>query len=128
MRLNVYLPDGLADRVDRYRDLINLSRVCSAAIRDAIDALETFRSAEDLFQKVALARTPLEHRLEQRFGLKRVIAANPWPADLGDPRETVARATAQLVSAALAAEVLLAIGGGLQMWAAVRKLEKESNL
>jgi post-segregation antitoxin (ccd killing protein) len=39
-RLNITVPDGLYERIEKWRDRINLSRICQEAIRRELDKLE----------------------------------------------------------------------------------------
>src|SRR5437867_8721153 len=40
-RVNISVPDLLYERLDRLRDRVNVSRVCSAALEKELDMLET---------------------------------------------------------------------------------------
>ena len=117
-RLNVYLPDDLMPLVDRWRDRVNLSEVCTAALRDSLLALESGRAIGPLLQQLFGAPTDLEAKLAERFNLRRAIVGSMSHGE--DERDVIARRTASFLDRTLFDGVTLAVGGGRQMWSVVR--------
>jgi DNA-binding transcriptional regulator LsrR (DeoR family) len=119
-RVNIYLPDDLAEDVRASHDGLNLSKICAAAIRDALEARYTMRSAEGLLQ--TLLWSPAESHLTHRYRhLRKIVVGRPM-GDEDDARATVAYWTADVIDHMLATGVQLGIGGGAQIWSAVRHL------
>lgn len=46
MRMNIYIPDALAERLEQHKENINVSAVCRAAIEREIEAVEASSVAE----------------------------------------------------------------------------------
>ena len=119
-RLNVYVPDDLAPLVDRWRERVNLSEVCTGALRESLEALESGRSIGPLLDHLK-GPTDLEREVATRFRLRRAIIANR-SADHADERQTIATAAADFLDRTLAGDTALGIAGGRQMWEVVRRL------
>jgi DNA-binding transcriptional regulator LsrR (DeoR family) len=119
-RLNVYVPDDLAPIVDRWRERVNLSEICTTALRESLEALESGRSIGPLLDHLR-EPTDLESELAARFGLHRAIVARESAAEQ-DERQVVAAAAAEFLDRTLAAEMTLGIAGGRQMWEIVRRI------
>jgi hypothetical protein len=45
-QLNVYLPDELADALQRHRDRLNLSQICARALRQEVQRMESVTQAQ----------------------------------------------------------------------------------
>jgi hypothetical protein len=79
VKLSVYLPDDLAERLRVVKDELNVSEVCQAALIDAVDAAETARLGDRrqlIVQRLRRTRTP-----EQQLGDHGVAAGRRWAAD-----------------------------------------------
>jgi len=121
-RVNIYLPDHLAEELRRYRTVINVSEVCAAALRAELSARTTSRSAAGLFQSPFTEFSPLDHQLARRFRLHRVVIDSPR-SDAPDPNETVSELASQFLDRMLFEGAQLGVGGGTQMWSVVRRLK-----
>ena len=120
-RVNIYLPDHLAEELRRYRDVINVSEVCATALRAELSARTTYRSAAGLFQGLFTEFSPLDHQLARRFRLQRVVIGSPR-SDAPDPNETVSDLASEFLDQMLFEGIQLGVGGGTQMWSVVRRL------
>jgi hypothetical protein len=77
-RLNITIPDELSERVERWRDRLNLSRVCQEAISRELDRLEQIPSEVKSMHK-ALARLGREKaKVEQSSFRKGVHDGLEW--------------------------------------------------
>lgn len=77
-RLNITIPDELSERVERWRDRLNLSRVCQDAISRELDRLEHI-PAEVKSMHEALARLGREKaKVEQSSFRKGVHDGLEW--------------------------------------------------
>jgi DNA-binding transcriptional regulator LsrR (DeoR family) len=120
-RVNIYLPDGLAADIKRLPYELNLSKICSAAIRETIDARDAVRSPDSLLRH--LFWSPAESDLTHRYRhLRKILVGKPM-GDEDDARATVAYWTAYTIDQMVCANLQLAIAGGAQIWSAVRHLK-----
>lgn len=77
-RLNITIPDELSERVERWRDGLNLSRVCQEAISRELDRLEQI-PVEVISMHAALARLGREKaKVEQSSFRKGVHDGLEW--------------------------------------------------
>jgi hypothetical protein len=79
VKLSVYIPDDLADRLRVVKDELNVSEVCQAALIDAVAAAESARIGDRrqlIVQRLRRARTP-----GQRLEDQGVAAGRRWAAD-----------------------------------------------
>jgi DNA-binding transcriptional regulator LsrR (DeoR family) len=123
-RLNIYVPDDLAPVIDRWRHRVNLSDVCARALRETLQSLDHERAMGPLLKHLG-GPTPLERAVARRWKLRRVVVA-PETADIDEPREPIAIASASLLDEVLADGMLFAVAGGRQMWTMVRRMAPRS--
>lgn len=120
-RLNVSIPSDLAPLVSKWRRRINLSEICSDALRAELLGIESHRSPRPL---VATLRKPsdLEAALAVRYGLVDVIV-DPEPHS-GDRhlRQALGRLAAEYLNQRLSDGAVLAIAGGRQTWCVVENM------
>jgi len=121
-RLNIYVPDRLHEEIERAGNSINLSRVCSEAIRDVLSARSEIREVDYLQAVLFQGHTELEARLATRYGLRTVVARAARDRTSGQG-EAVAHWSAMMIDRLIGSDMQLAIGGGTQMWDAVRRLK-----
>ncbi len=124
-RLNIYIPDDLDLAIRSHPDDINLSRVCAAAIRAELAARRDVRSAEWLFTSVFEEPGWLDRELMERFALRQCFSGAS-PNDADHPRDIVARWTSLFLNRTLFERLALGVGGGLQMWSVVRRLDQRN--
>ena len=87
-RVNIYLPDDLAEAIRHANQELNVSQICSAALRDALFAQHTIREPFELLDKIVTTSAPVGWDLAQACGLRYVIASGEPPSDqegAGDP-------------------------------------------
>lgn len=120
-RLNVSIPADLAPLVSKWRRRINLSEICSDALRAELLGIESHRSPRPL---VATLRQPtdLEAGLAAQYGLLDVIV-DPQPHS-GDRhlRQALGRLAAEYLNQRLSDGSVLAIAGGRQSWCVVESM------
>ncbi|MBM4266716.1 MAG: hypothetical protein FJ144_08910 [Deltaproteobacteria bacterium] len=119
-RLNISIPSDLYPLAVKWRRRVNLSEICSRALREELEAAEQQRSANALFEAL---RPPADadRELAEALGLReaRVLDDVPRREDL---RESLGRLAASYLERTLGDGSLLAIAGGRQMWCLVRNL------
>src|SRR5438128_2546259 len=120
-RVNIYLPDGLAEDIRTSGFDLNLSKICAAAIRDELRARFSVLSADGLIQ--TLLWSPAESYLTHRYKHVRKIVVGRPTGDENDARATVAYWTADVIDHVVATGIHLGIAGGAQMWSAIRHLK-----
>jgi DNA-binding transcriptional regulator LsrR (DeoR family) len=120
-RLNVSIPSDLAPLVSKWRRRINLSEICSEALRAELLGIESHRSPRPL---VAALRQPteLEAALAARYGLADVLV-DPEPHS-GDRqlRQALGRLAAEYLNQRLGDGSVLAVAGGRQSWCVVENM------
>lgn len=120
-RLNVSIPSDLAPLVSKWRRRINLSEICSDALRTELLGIESHRSARVL---VAALRKPtdLEAGLATRYRLLDVVV-DPQPHS-GDRhlRQALGQLAAEYLNQRLSDGSVLAIAGGRQSWCVVENM------
>src|SRR5438046_2343041 len=114
------LPDGLAHEVRSWSGELNVSKICSVALRDALNDRFARRSADGLIQ--TLLWSPAESYLTHRYKHVRKIVVGRPTGDENDARATVAYWTADVIDHVVAPGIHLGIAGGAQMWSAIRHL------
>lgn len=124
-RLNIYIPDDLELAIRSSPYEMNISKICAAAIRAELSARSDVRSAEWLFASVFEEPGSLDRQLMERFGLRRSVTGGPRKDD-DRPRDVVAYWTSIFLDRTFFEGLKLAIGGGLQMWTVVRRLEQRN--
>lgn len=118
-RLNIYVPNDVHAQADRWRGKLNLSEICTRALRDEISAAESARitlSIADIVRK----RSGLEEQLVRAFQLKDAVVI-----DVTDPyamRDELGAAAAKYLDRWINDGARLAIAGGRQTWGVVRNL------
>jgi DNA-binding transcriptional regulator LsrR (DeoR family) len=119
-RLNVSIPDDLAPLVSKWRRRINLSEICSDALRSELLGVESHRSARPLL--AALRKpTQLEATLARRFELVDVhVVPERVPED--QLRPILGRAAADYLNQHLSEGSVLAVAGGRQSWCVVENM------
>jgi deoxyribonucleoside regulator len=122
-RVNISIPDDLAPLVSKWRRKINLSEICTQALRHELEAAESHRSAVRLLTKIRRSRSKLEQDLVDRFGLVEVILANGDVRDERDLRESLGHKTADYLNQNLTTGAVLALAGGRQSWCVVENLD-----
>src|SRR5258705_480608 len=83
-RLNIYIPDDLAEELKRLPGEINLSRVCASALRDAVAAGSTLRAGGHLLPALASTFTMTDRRLTHRYRIRDIVTGSHL-GDYGDP-------------------------------------------
>lgn len=121
-RLNVSIPDDLAPLVSKWRRKINLSEICTQALRYELTAVEAHRSPAALLSKLHRPFNALEGAVKQRYGLAGVRIATDGETDERGVRETLGAAAAEYLSETLSTGAVLAIAGGRQSWCIVQHL------
>jgi DNA-binding transcriptional regulator LsrR (DeoR family) len=122
-RLHIYISHNLAMEIEGYPYEINLSKVCSDAIRAELEAAIVGRKRDivDMFRSVFHEPQGLEHTLMNRLQLRFAVAAKAMhEGETGVDR--VADNTARFLDRRLPEGARLAIAGGAQMWNVVRRL------
>jgi len=117
-RLNISIPTDLSPLVSKWRRKINLSEICTQALRDELVAVESHRSARALRTKLQ-PRTEAEGRLAERFGLAEAGIVES-PAEPTALREALGRLAAAYLDRRLCDGAVLGIAGGRQMWCVVQ--------
>jgi DNA-binding transcriptional regulator LsrR (DeoR family) len=123
-RLNISLPDDVYELANKWRGSMNLSDVCSRALRDEFMAAETAKTTYSLLD-VFRRPSKLERQLKRKYALAEVLtceAAFDEPAS----RDSLGEAAAAYVDRMLCDDSRIAIGGGRQMWCLVRNLKPHS--
>jgi DNA-binding transcriptional regulator LsrR (DeoR family) len=123
-RLNISLPEDVYELANKYRDSMNLSDVCSRALRDELMAAE---SAKTTYSLLEVFRRPsaLERQLKRRYGLTDVLTCEAEPDDPGC-RDALGELAAAYLERTVCDDSRIAIGGGRQMWCVVRNLKPHS--
>jgi DNA-binding transcriptional regulator LsrR (DeoR family) len=121
-RLNIYVPSELHEQIERVGDAINLSRICSDALRDALNVRGDVRDVSHLMAMFSMGHSVLEDQVARRYGLRTVIA-RPTRGASGDSQDLVSHWAAAMVDRLVSHEMQLGIGGGSQMWDVVRRLK-----
>jgi DNA-binding transcriptional regulator LsrR (DeoR family) len=121
-RLNVSIPAELAPLVAKWRRKINLSEICTQALRAELAAVESQRSAAALLARIRRPVSALERAVQARYGLAEVRVSEGAAADDRDLRETLGAAAAEYLNQRLAAGAVLALAGGRQAWCIVQHL------
>jgi len=75
-RLTIYVPDRLSERMAQYRDRLNLSAVCQAAIERAVEAEERLIEGDQLARLVA--RLQITSSPEERIFAEGVLEGRLW--------------------------------------------------
>jgi DNA-binding transcriptional regulator LsrR (DeoR family) len=119
-RLNIYLPDDLHELASRWRKTVNLSEICTRALREELSAAESSRSMINLHE-AARIRSDKEQRLINRFHLVESIVVDA--SDGSSTRNELGIAAANFVDQWIRDGSILAITGGRQTWAVVRNLK-----
>jgi len=123
-RLNVYLPDDIAGLAAKWRGTLNLSEICTEALRAQLGAAETGRTAEHIVRAFR-PQSALERALMARYDLAAASVCQAPPHD-NALRETIGRAAAAYLGRILHDDVTLGVGGGRQMWSVVQALAPRS--
>jgi hypothetical protein len=79
VKLSIYIPDNLADRLRVVKDELNVSEVCQAAITESVAAAESARAGDSrqlIAQRLRRTRTP-----EQQLRDQGVAVGRRWAAD-----------------------------------------------
>jgi DNA-binding transcriptional regulator LsrR (DeoR family) len=119
-RLNIYIPDDLHFELDLYRERMNLSQICTNAIRSELRALKTGVAREQLPGGAEWTRSSAESVIARRYDLRIVrIVPGEWWTEGKDP---IARATAEMIDSLVRDGMSMAVGGGSQMSAIVNHL------
>jgi deoxyribonucleoside regulator len=121
-RLNISIPGDLAPLVSKWRRKINLSEICSQALRSELAAVESHRSAAGLMAKIRRPVDEIEPRLAQRYGLAEVRIGRDEAEDDRGLRESLGAVAAEYLDRTLSAGSVLAIAGGRQPWCIVQHL------
>jgi DNA-binding transcriptional regulator LsrR (DeoR family) len=119
-RLNIYVPDDLYSLAERWRSKVNLSAICSKALREELDAADSARAAPGLFRTIQ-APSSVERKLKGSFKLVDAVVCEV-PEDQSELRAGIGKAAAQYLDGNLTDGSFLAIAGGRQTWCAVREL------
>jgi DNA-binding transcriptional regulator LsrR (DeoR family) len=123
-RLNIYLPEDLAHDLKAYRGAINFSEVCAAALRAELSARTSMRMRAMTANPGMREPYSLAERICARYKLEDVIVVEERPGR--EPIHAVGRAVARLVDEQVFEGAQLAVGGGAQMWAAVRLFRRRN--
>jgi DNA-binding transcriptional regulator LsrR (DeoR family) len=121
-RLNVSIPDDLAPLVSKWRRKVNLSEICTQALRSELTAVESHRSAAALLAKIHRPANEWEQRLTQRYGLAEVRISGVEGRDERGLRESLGSEAAEYLNQTLGAGAVFAIAGGRQSWCIVQHL------
>jgi DNA-binding transcriptional regulator LsrR (DeoR family) len=119
-RLNIYIPDDLHALASAWRGSKNLSAICAQALREQLEAADTFRSA-DKFLAAIRSSAPLEDAVRVRFGLHDVVVCDLPPEEL-DLRAALGKLAAAYLDRNLCEGALLGMAGGRQTWCVVRDM------
>lgn len=119
-RLNIYIPDDLANDLYPYREAMNLSEICANAIRSELRSRATARAQDRLPGAADWTRTAPEAEIARRWDLRMVRVVPCEAPDEG--REPVAIATAEFLDALVRDGMHIAMGGGAQLCDMVRHL------
>lgn len=119
-RLNIYIPEDLADDLNLYRDRMNLSAICTDAIRSELKSITTGVPRQKLPGGAEWSRSKAESDLARRFDLRLVRVVPTDAPDTGS--EPVAMVTAELLDTLVRDGMSIAIGGGSQLSATVNHL------
>lgn len=119
-RLNIYIPEDLHSDLDLYRERMNLSEICTNALRSELRALRTGVARGQLPGGAEWSRSEAESEIARRYDLRivRIVPGQWWT----EGHEPVAKATAEMMDALVRDGMSLAIGGGAQMNATVNRL------
>ena len=118
-RVNIYIPVDLEMDIRTSPHEINISRVCTAAIRAELAARNNERDTASLFRPFIPVRQRVELGLMSRYKLKDAVSCDLHGET---PRDVVSKRTAELLDRTLADGVDVAFGGGLQIWSIIRSL------
>lgn len=126
-RLNISVPEDLYELANKWRGSMNLSEVCSRALRDELAAAEAAKTTYSLLE-VFRRLSPLERQLKRKYQLMDVITcdAESDESDESTYRDSLGEAAAAYMDRTLCDDSRLAIGGGRQMWCVVRHLKPHS--
>ena len=119
-RLNIYIPDELHELAAAWRGSKNLSAICARALREELEAADTFRSAETFLTAIR-GSTPIENALKAQYGLHDAVVCAP-PADSVDLRAVLGKSAAAYLDRNLSEGAVLGIAGGRQSWCVVREM------
>ena len=114
MKLSVYVPDDLAERLTAVKDRINVSEVCQAALSTAVAAAESARLGDErptIIERLRRARTPEEQLSDRGFADGRRWAAES--AALTDLKAIASPGTADSGAAGLLVALGFPDGGKL---------------
>jgi deoxyribonucleoside regulator len=119
-RLNVSIPADLSPLVAKWRRKINLSEICTQALRDELAAVESHRSARLIHDKLSPGSS-IERSLVDRHSLAEavVVDAALEPTRL---RDHLGSAAADYLDRRLCDGAVLAVAGGRQVWCVVQHL------
>jgi DNA-binding transcriptional regulator LsrR (DeoR family) len=120
-RLNISLPDDIYELANKWRGSMNLSDVCSKALRDEFMAAETAKSTYSLHE-VFRPPSKLERQLKRKYALAEVLTCEAT-SDEPASRDSLGEAAAAYLDRMLCDDSRIAIGGGRQMWCLVRNLK-----
>lgn len=122
-RLNIYIPHELSRELRGYRDRLNVSEICAQALRSELEAITSLRIPMDRpFGEVHPDYWSIELQVARKYGLRRV-KVGPDHGDTSDSRDSVGRALAGLLDSHAHDGLHMCVGGGSQIWAAVRALK-----
>lgn len=118
-RLNIYIPKELDDDLSLYRDEMNLSEICTNAIRSEIRSRQSGRAGVVPAGAAEWTRSAPESELARRFDLRLVRVV---PTERLEDREPVAKVVAECLDALVRDGMQIAIGGGSLVYATVQHL------
>lgn len=121
-RVNISIPDDLAPLVSKWRRKINLSEICTQALRHELTAVESHRSAVGLLTKIQRSTSKLEQQLADRYALVEAVVAKGDARDDRDLRDSLGHQTAEYLNQRLSTGAVLALAGGRQSWCVVQHL------
>jgi DNA-binding transcriptional regulator LsrR (DeoR family) len=121
-RLNISVPDDLYRAATKWRGTINLSDVCSRALRRELLAAESVQTPEN-FLRLFRPRTQIELDLRAKWSLRDavIVSGCSEPAEL---REHLGSAAATYIDERLADGMTFGVCGGGQMWCLTRALTR----
>ena len=118
-RLNIYIPEDLHDALQLHRDRMNLSEICTKAIRSELKSITTGAPRPQPRGSAEWLRSNTESELARHYDLRHVRVV---PCAIAEATEAVGKAVAEFVDALVRDGMHIAMGGGAQLSAAVNHL------